>query len=194
VAQLQVTTAPTTATKKKVVVFVCANCGRGGMEAAQRFGKPAVPEFGWNDGVQEVEVPCSGRLQPEHLLRPFEAGADAVVVVACAEGNCHYVEGSCRARVRCEYVGGLLDEIGLGRGRLMLYHLPGSSQQDMAVGAPGAWEGRAVYSAEEIAAKAAEIGRQVRERLRVLPRSGLRNGAAHEDIEVNEMEAEEHED
>src|SRR5512140_3188435 len=76
----------------RAVAFVCANCGRRGLEAAQRFGKTAVPAFGWKDEVQEVEVPCSGRLQPEHLLRPFEAGVDAVVVVACEEANCHYLE------------------------------------------------------------------------------------------------------
>lgn len=32
--------------------------------------------------MREVVVPCTGRLQPEHLLKPFEAGADLVAVNA----------------------------------------------------------------------------------------------------------------
>jgi nicotinamide mononucleotide adenylyltransferase len=88
--------------------------------------------------VEEIAVACTGRLQPEHLLRAFEAGSDLVCVVACAEGNCHHLEGSRRAARRVTYVEGLLGQVGADPRRLMLMHLPGSAQEDMAAGLPGA--------------------------------------------------------
>jgi len=76
-------------------------------------------------------VSCTGKLQPEHLLKPFEAGSDAVCVIACEENNCHHLEGSRRVQRRVEYVAGLLDEVSLGGQRMMLFHLPGSAREDM---------------------------------------------------------------
>jgi nicotinamide mononucleotide adenylyltransferase len=87
--------------------------------------------------VKEVVVPCTGRLQPEHLLRAIEAGADLVCVIACEENNCHFLEGSIRARRRGEYVRHLLEEIQVGGERILLLHLPGSARQDMGAKANG---------------------------------------------------------
>jgi F420-non-reducing hydrogenase iron-sulfur subunit len=117
-----------------VTAFICVNAARPGYEPSSRRRPPDLPSFAWPIPVTEVHVPCSGRIQPEHLLKAFENGADAVCVIACQEGNCHHVEGCRRAGRRVEYVGRLLDEIGLGAQRLMLYHLPGSAREDMALG------------------------------------------------------------
>jgi coenzyme F420-reducing hydrogenase delta subunit len=125
--------APTAASL--VVVFVCENSARAGrMPTSGKRFRPETPNFGWPFPVQEVVVPCAGRLQPEHLLKTFEGGAHAVAVVCCEEGNCHHHEGNKRCRRRIEAVSSLLAEIGLGQERLMLFHLPGSAVQDMALG------------------------------------------------------------
>jgi coenzyme F420-reducing hydrogenase delta subunit len=127
---------PAMATASVKVVFVCENSARAGRipTSGKRF-RPETPDFGWPFPVQEVVVPCAGRLQPEHFLKAFEGGADAVGVVCCEEGNCHHHEGNKRCRRRIEAVSSLLEEVGLGKGRLMLFHLPGSAVQDMALGA-----------------------------------------------------------
>ena len=118
-----------------VVVFVCENSVRAGrVPTSGRRHRPQTPEFGWPFPVQEVVVPCAGRLQPEHFLKAFEAGADAVGVVCCEEGNCHHHEGNKRCRRRVAAVSSMLEQIGLGQQRLMLFHLPGSAVQDMALG------------------------------------------------------------
>ena len=119
-----------------VTVFVCANCARPG-QAATSAGRPqpVVPEFGWPWPVREIVVACTGRLQPEHVLKAFESGADVVCAVACQEDNCHYLEGSKRCARRVDYLRSILDEIGLGGKRLMLFHLPGTAGQDMALAA-----------------------------------------------------------
>ena len=154
-----------------------------------------MPAFPWATPVREVIVPCTGRLQPEHLLKPFEAGANLVAVVACQEGNCHYGEGSCRAQRRCEFVGGLLDQIGLSRDRLMVFQLTGSARQDMAVGSPKA-DNRPLVNEAALAIQISTIATQVAQRLSELPTSPLRaSAAALQEIDGSEAEeAEENED
>ena len=77
--------------------------------------------------IHDIPVPCSGRLQPEHFLKAFEAGADIVLVVTCRDGDCRYLEGRRRVQQRIDYVRGLLDEVGLGGERLVLLESPAGS-------------------------------------------------------------------
>jgi F420-non-reducing hydrogenase iron-sulfur subunit len=146
-----------------VTVFLCANCARDGKtpESANRQ-RPSVPSFAWPFPAQEVVISCAGRLQPEHVLKAFESGARLVSVIACSEDNCHHLEGSSRCARRVDYVRGILDEIGLGRERLLLSHLPGTASEDMALaaGRPGR-----VYDADAARALVTEVRAEV---LRVL--------------------------
>ena len=121
-----------------VTLFICSNSYRSGQMPTSGTRQPpgALPDA-WSFSVHEIRIPCAGKLQPEHLLKAFEAGADLVCVIACDEANCHYLEGSRRANRRIEYVRGLLEELGLGGERLLLFHLPGSSREDMALGCGG---------------------------------------------------------
>ncbi|MGD0835913.1 MAG: hydrogenase iron-sulfur subunit [Polyangia bacterium] len=124
--------------QRVLVAFVCENAGRPGrIPSSGRRPRPEVPAFAWPLTVREVVVPCAGRLQPEHLLKAFEDGADAIGVVCCREGNCHHLEGNRRCARRLAYVDGLLKQIGLGEGRLQLLPLPGSAQEDMALALAG---------------------------------------------------------
>ena len=68
-------------------------------------------------------MPCSSLTREVVLLKAFEAGADAVVVLVCPEGACHYLEGNIRARKRVAKVKKLLDEIGLDGRRLNIYNI-----------------------------------------------------------------------
>ena len=122
-------------TASSVTLFICANSARPGIAPTSgRLQRPTPLPVEWPFPAHEVVVPCTGKLQPEHLLKAFEAGADLVCIIACAEENCHYLEGSRRAKRRVEYVRSLLDELGIGGERLMIFHLPGSAREDMAAG------------------------------------------------------------
>ena len=122
--------------ERVVVAFVCENCSRAGLMPTSGFRRrPTTPDFAWPFPVSEVIVPCAGRLQPEHFLKAFEDGVDAIGVICCEEGNCHHLEGNERCARRLDYVSGLLDQIGLGANRLMVFYLPGSAKEDMALGA-----------------------------------------------------------
>jgi coenzyme F420-reducing hydrogenase delta subunit len=158
-----------------VTTFVCVNCARPSQTPGSAGrSRPTAPRFNWPFPVREVLVPCTGRLQPEHVLKAFESGADLVCTVACEEDNCHYLEGSERCSRRVDYLRGILDEVGLGGERLLLFHLPGTAAEDMALGA-----GRPapVCRAEAGDARIAAIRDEV---LQVL--AGLTSNALHIDV------------
>ena len=153
-----------------VTVFVCANCARPGREVSSAGRvRPEVPDFNWPRTFQQVVVPCTGRLQPEHVLRAFESGATIVSVIACAEENCHYIEGSRRCAHRVEYIRSILREIGLGDERLLLSYLPGSATEDLVVNKRGGSNG-----SDSLNGRLAAIRDQVFQSLRSFPCSPLR--------------------
>jgi len=74
--------------------------------------------FDNGDTVKAISLPCSGKIDVLYLAKAFETGADGVAVITCKQGECRYLEGNLRARNRAEAVDSLLDEIGIGRGRV----------------------------------------------------------------------------
>jgi F420-non-reducing hydrogenase iron-sulfur subunit len=70
--------------------------------------------------IRFFPLPCSGRIDPLHLMRAIESGTDVVYLITCAEGACRYREGNVRAKKRLTYTQGLLEEIGLERERIEL--------------------------------------------------------------------------
>src|SRR5512138_2291410 len=89
--------------KPVIKVFHCFNALNGNI---------SVDVDGYD--IQTVKMPCASMTREVFLLRAFEAGADAVVVLVCPEGACDYLEGNLRARKRVERVKKILDEIGIG--------------------------------------------------------------------------------
>ena len=154
-----------------ITVFVCANCARP-PQAPTSAGRPrpSTPKFDWPFAVHQIVVPCTGRLQPEHVLKAFESGSDMVCAVACEEENCHYLEGSKRCARRVDHLRSILDAIGLGPDRLMFFHLPGTAAEDMALAA-----GRPAPpdASKDLGPRIAAIRDRVRETLENLPHNPL---------------------
>jgi coenzyme F420-reducing hydrogenase delta subunit len=147
-----------------------------------------VPDFDWPWPVRQVLVPCTGRIQPEHVLKAFESGSEAVCMVACQDDNCHHVQGSKRCARRAAHIRSLLEEIGLGGERLMLFRLPGTAAEDMALGSGRTVDALAAAASD---AQAAAIRVQVVEALRHLPPSPVNKAPvaraddnSHEEVEV----------
>jgi len=65
-----------------------------------------------------IGLPCSGKVDVPYLMKAFESGAAGVMVVTCRKEECHYIQGSFRAENRTHSVNTLLEEIGLGQGRI----------------------------------------------------------------------------
>ncbi len=101
--------------KPTITVFYCINT------FFEEVSLPAGCENNYE--LQTVKLPCSGMVKDVFLLKAFESGADAVVVLVCPEEQCRFVQGSIRARKRVEWVQDLLDEIGLSGRRLSIFNL-----------------------------------------------------------------------
>ncbi len=71
-------------------------------------------------------VPCTGRVDTLHLLKAFEGGADAVMVVGCLEGDCHYLTGNIRAKKRVNRLKEDFVRMGFEAARLEMFNLSSS--------------------------------------------------------------------
>jgi F420-non-reducing hydrogenase iron-sulfur subunit len=101
--------------KPKITLFHCINAFGDAGELSIKSNKTCE--------IKTVKMACSSMVKDVFLLRAFEAGADAVVVMVCPEGQCRYVEGNIRAKKRVAWVRNLLDEIGLDGRRLSMTHM-----------------------------------------------------------------------
>jgi F420-non-reducing hydrogenase iron-sulfur subunit len=101
----------------EIIAFCCNYCAHSAaaLAGSERMQYPA--------GVRILSTPCTGKLELEHLLEAFEKGIDGILIVGCLEGDCHFVEGNLRARKRTDRIRSILDEIGLGAGRLKMVNL-----------------------------------------------------------------------
>lgn len=97
----------------QITAFCCCNALYAGLPR-EEVQKACV------EGVQIIEIPCSGKVDPIYLLKAFEKGADGVVVLACDPCLCATLEGSARIRKRVERTQRLLAEAGLEPGWLVL--------------------------------------------------------------------------
>jgi coenzyme F420-reducing hydrogenase delta subunit len=146
----------------EITMFLCANCAQPSRQPASgnatRF---AALDFHWPVEVQQILVPCTGRLQPEHVLKAFESGASIVSVVGCREEHCCFLEGSKRCVRRVDFIRSILMEIGLGAERLMLFHLPGSAGATAAFPAGDLKADSSESSAEALDTQLTDIRDQV---------------------------------
>ncbi len=82
--------------------------------------------------VKIVKVPCTGRVDILLMLKAFESGVDGVYLAGCLEGECHFLRGNLRAKKRVQYVKTLLEEVGLGAGRVEIYNMSSAQGQRFA--------------------------------------------------------------
>ncbi len=96
----------------KVIVFSCNWCS---YTSADRAG---VNRDRYPENVRVIRFMCSGRVEPQFILKAFEFGADGVIVTGCRMGECHYLTGNEKAKARLEMTAKLLETLGLGAQRL----------------------------------------------------------------------------
>lgn len=70
--------------------------------------------------VRLIRLMCSGRLDPQFILKGFAEGADGVLVTGCHPGDCHYVEQNYKTMRRFKLLQRTLVQMGVEPGRLKL--------------------------------------------------------------------------
>ncbi len=104
-----------------IAIFFCQQ-----IDKDQDINRRSI-EKEYGSRIRFFPIPCSGRIEPLHLMRALESGADHVYVLTCPEGACRYREGNVRAKKRLLYTQKLAEEIGIKREALELIHLkPGT--------------------------------------------------------------------
>ena len=121
------TTAKTFDRKPAITVFHCVNALEGG---DSRFPVECLRRGHVSDALNRddaditiIRMACSSMTRDVYLLRAYEAGADAVIVLVCPESQCRYIDGNIRAAKRVGRVKYLLDEIGLGADRIAIHNV-----------------------------------------------------------------------
>jgi coenzyme F420-reducing hydrogenase delta subunit len=98
----------------KIVGFLCNWCSYAGADLA------GTSRTSYPTSVRVIRVPCSGRVNPQFVLRAFQLGADGVLVAGCHPGDCHYSTGNYFTRRRFLLVKRFLDYLGIDQRRFRL--------------------------------------------------------------------------
>lgn len=95
----------------KIVGFLCNWCSYAGAD------KAGTAQNAYPSNVSVIKVMCSGRVDPQFVMKAFENGADGVIILACHPGDCHYKEGNYRAVQRYQMLSRLLAQLGIQKER-----------------------------------------------------------------------------
>jgi F420-non-reducing hydrogenase iron-sulfur subunit len=110
----------------KLVGFACNWCCYAGADLAgtSRLRYPA--------NLRIIRVMCSGRIDPQFILKAFNQGADGVFIGGCHPGDCHYVSGNYKTLKRIALLKNLIKDLGIEPERLELEWVSASEGQRFA--------------------------------------------------------------
>jgi coenzyme F420-reducing hydrogenase delta subunit len=97
-----------------VVVFACNWDGLSCVEAAAQAG------LNYPASVRVVRVNCLSRVNQGLMLKAFELGAEAVLLLGCELGNCHFDIDTRFVEREQEKARGILRLLGFSEDRLVL--------------------------------------------------------------------------
>ncbi len=93
--------------RPKIVAFLCNWCSYAGADLA------GVSRMQYAPNVRIIRVPCSGRVNPMHILAALHRGADGVLVSGCHPGDCHYISGNLVAKRKFSMLKNFLAHVGI---------------------------------------------------------------------------------
>ncbi len=93
------------------LVFACHWCAYQAADAAGAAGIPIDPDF------RMIRTLCSGRIDPNWVLKALSKGADGGLLMGGKPTKCHFKSGNLRTMTRMKLIKLLLDQMGLDRRR-----------------------------------------------------------------------------
>jgi heterodisulfide reductase subunit A len=99
------------------VAFCCEHSAYPAADLAGRL------RLHYSKDVRIIQVPCAGQVDVLHILKAFEKGAAAVLVMGCEEGACHHITGNTRAKERVKYSNMLLKEAKVDGRPVVMFNL-----------------------------------------------------------------------
>ena len=110
----------------KIVGFCCNWCS---YRAADLAGTARIK---YSPNVRIIRVMCSGRVDPEFVLKAFALGADGVMIAGCHPGDCHYIEQNYKTIRRYSMMQWFLRRMGIKEDRLRLVWASAAEGQHLA--------------------------------------------------------------
>jgi len=98
----------------KIIGFLCNWCSYTGADLA------GTSRLQYPSNIRIIKVMCSGRVNPQFVLKAFQEGADGVLVSGCHPGDCHYIEGNYYARRKLTLLKDLLEFMGVDPERFQV--------------------------------------------------------------------------
>ena len=95
----------------KIVMFCCNWCSYGGADTA------GTARMQYPPNIRVIRVMCSGRIDPQFVLKAFKEGADGVFVGGCHIGDCHYDAGNYKWNRRALMTKDIIEEFGIDKER-----------------------------------------------------------------------------
>ena len=97
-----------------IVGFLCNWCSYRAADLAGTSRTKYAPN------MRAIRVMCSGRVDPQFVLKALREGADGVMIAGCHPGECHYVEGNIKALRRYVLLKRMLKQWGIEKERVQL--------------------------------------------------------------------------
>ena len=98
----------------KIVAFLCNWCS---YRAADLAGTARIT---YEPNVRMLRVMCSGRVDPQFVLKALSLGADGVMIAGCHPGECHYLEQNYKTMRRFAMLKHTLKALGVEDARVRL--------------------------------------------------------------------------
>jgi len=98
----------------KILGIFCNWCSYTGADLAGTSRTKYPPN------LRIIRVMCSGRVDPQFILKAYEDGADGVLVAGCHPGDCHYIEGNYKTQGRMPLLHKTLEQLGIEKERFRL--------------------------------------------------------------------------
>ena len=117
---------PTGEWEPKIIGFLCNWCSYTGADLA------GTSRLQYPPNIRIIKVMCSGRVNPQFILKAFQEGADGILVSGCHPGDCHYIEGNYHARRKLTLLMDLLDYMGVDSKRFEMSWVSASEGQKFA--------------------------------------------------------------
>lgn len=110
--------------KKRLKVYCCRNSAKKALDAINAVNR--LPQ-----GVELVEMPCSGSIKPQELVNDLYAGFQRILILACYSDACRHVNGNTDMRRQTKALQDALADMGIAQDSIVVMDVAGPSSDDV---------------------------------------------------------------
>jgi heterodisulfide reductase subunit A len=98
-----------------IIAFCCRSCGYAAADDA------GLKKISYNPNTFIVQVPCTGRIDTNFIIKALELGFDGVMIFGCRQEACRYIDGVEKAKKKIELLKKVI--IPKYKNRIILKHM-----------------------------------------------------------------------